>query len=84
MQLETDSVNVMKKGRLFQTNKGNSLYIKLAQSYKKTVEIVTRNNYTQNVCKAILICDKLLRNLKTSKSIGLMLLVLYNNVIKSS
>ena len=48
------------------------------------MKIATRNNNTQNVRKAILVCNKLLRNLKTWKSIGLMLLVIYNDVIKSS
>ena len=74
----------MKKGRLFQRNKGNSIYINLGQSYQKTMKIMTRKNNTQNVCKAILVCDKDLRNLKTWKSIGLMLLVVYNDAIKSS
>ena len=48
------------------------------------MKIATWNNNTQNVHKAILVCNKLLRNLKTWKSIGLMLLVIYNDVIKSS
>ena len=74
----------MKKGRLFQRNKGNSIYINLGQSYQKTMKIMTRKNNTQNVRKAILVCDKDLRNLKTWKSIGLMLLVVYNDAIKSS
>ena len=74
----------MKKGRLFQRNKGNSIYINLGQSYQKTMKIMTRNNNTQNVRKAILVCDKDFRNLKTWKSIGLMLLVVYNDAIKSS
>ena len=74
----------MKKGRLFQRNKGNSIYINLGQSYQKTMKIMTRNNNTQNVRKAIMVCDKVLRNLKTWKSIGLMLLVVYNDAIKSS
>ena len=83
-RFETDSVNVMKKGRFFQRNNRNSIYINLPQLYQKTKKIVTRNNNTQNVRKDILVCDKLLRNLKTWKSIGLMVLVVYNNVIKSS
>ena len=74
----------MKKGRLFQRNKGNSIYINLGQSYQKTMKIMTRNNNTRNVRKAIMVCDKVLRNLKTWKSIGLMLLVIYNDAIKSS
>ena len=74
----------MKKGRLFQRNKGNSIYINLGQSYQKTMKIMTRNNNTRNVRKAIMVCDKVLRNLKTWKSIGLMLLVVYNDAIKSS
>ena len=53
-RFETDSVNVMKKGRLFQRNKLNSIYINLAQSYQKTMKIVTRNNNTQNVRKSLL------------------------------
>ena len=48
------------------------------------MKIMTRKNNTQNVRKAILVCDKDLRNLKTWKSIGLMLLVVYNDAIKSS
>ena len=48
------------------------------------MKIVTANNNTQNVRKDILVCDKLSRDLQTWKSIGLMLLVIYNNVIKSS
>ena len=80
-RFETDSVNVMKKGRLFQRNKLNSIYINLARSYQKTMKIVTRNNNTQNVRKATLVCEKLLRNLNTWKSIELMLFVVYNNVI---
>ena len=80
-RFETDSVNVMKKGRLFQRNKLNSIYINLAQSYQKTMKIVTRSNNTQNVRKATLVCEKLLRNLNTWKSIELMLFVVYNNVI---
>ena len=74
----------MKKGRLFQRNKGNSIYINLGQSYQKTMKIMTRNNNTRNVRKAIMVCDKVLRNLKTWKSIDLMLLVVYNDAIKSS
>ena len=83
-RFETDSVNVMKKDCLFQRNKGNLVYINLAQSYQKTMKIVTRINNALSVCKNILVCDKLLRNLKTWKNIRLMLLVVYNNVIKSS
>ena len=45
---------------------------------------MTRNNNTRNVRKAIMVCDKVLRNLKTWKSIDLMLLVVYNDAIKSS
>ena len=41
-------------------------------------------NNAQNVREAMLVCDKLLRNLKTWESIGLMLLAVYNIVIKSS
>ena len=40
-----------KKGRLFQRNKGNFNIYNLAQSYQKTMEIVTRNINTQNVRK---------------------------------
>ena len=75
---------MMKKGRFFQRSKGNSIYINLAQPYQKTLKIVTRNNNTLDVRKALLVCDKLLKNLKIWTNIGLMLLVVYDNVIKSS
>ena len=45
--------------------------------YQKTMKIVARNNNIQNVR------DKFLKNLVTWKSIELMLLVIYNDVIKS-
>ena len=51
---ETDSANVIKNRCLAakkQTNFGISIYISLAQSIKKTIKIVIRNNDTQNVRK---------------------------------
>ena len=60
------------------------MYINLAQSYQKTMKIVTRNNNTRDVRKALLVCDKPLKNLKIWTNIGLMLLVVYDNVIKCS
>ena len=83
-RFETDSINVMKKTTCSKETNAISIFIDLAQSYQKTMKIVTRNKNKQGVCKAILVCDKFLRNMKTSKCIGLMLLVIYNNVIKSS
>ena len=83
-RFETDSGNVMKIGHLFQRNKGNfNIYINLTQLCQKTMKTVTSNNNTQNVHKAILVCDKLLRNLKTWKRIGLIIWA-KNTIIKSS
>ena len=82
--LKIDSVNVMKRGTCSKVTKGFSIFINLAQSYQKTIKIATKNNNTQNGCKAMLVCDKLLINLKTWKSVGLMLLVIDNNVINLS
>ena len=49
---EKDSVNVMKSWPLVAKNhKEISVYINLTQSHQKTMEIVTRNNNTQNVRK---------------------------------
>ena len=79
-----DSVNVMKRGTCSKVTKEFSIFINLAQSYQKTMKIATKNNNTQNGCKAMLVCDKLLINLKTWKSVGLMLLVIDNNVINLS
>ena len=81
-RFETDSANVMKKGCSKET-KEISIYINLTQLYQKTMKTVTRNNNTQNVHKATLVCDKLLRNLKTWKSIGLIIWA-KNTIIKSS
>ena len=78
----SDLVKVNEKSPLFPKNQRK--FHNLAQSYKKTMKFVTANNNTQNIRKDILVCDKLLRDLQTWKSIGLMLLVIYDNVIKSS
>ena len=78
----SDLVKVNEKSPLFPKNQRK--FHNLAQSYKKTMKFVTANNNTQNIRKGILVCDKLLRDLQTWKSIGLMLLVIYDNVIKSS
>ena len=74
----------MKKGHLFQRNKENSININWLSHIRKPWKIVTSSNNSQSVRKAKLVCDILLRNLKTWKSIEIMLLVVYNNVLKSS
>ena len=74
----------MKKGHLFQRNKENSININWLSHIRKPWKIVTSSNNSQSVRKAELVCDILLRNLKTWKSIEIMLLVVYNNVLKSS
>ena len=51
-RFEADSVNVMKNRPLAaKKQKEILIYINLAQSYQKTMEIVARNNKTQNVRK---------------------------------
>ena len=48
-RFETDSVSVIKNRPLVGKTKEIAIFIILAQSYQKTMEIVTRNNNTQNV-----------------------------------
>ena len=55
----------------------------LGSVYQKTMQIVTRNNNTQIAHKPYWFVT-LLRNLMTWKSNELMLLVIYNDVTKSS
>ena len=54
----------------------------LGSVYQKTKQIVTRNNNTQIARKPYWFVT-LLRNLMTWKIIGLMLIVIYNDVTKS-
>ena len=53
-----DSVNVRKKATCSKETMEISIYINLALSYQKTMKTVTRNNNTQNVREAMLVCDK--------------------------
>ena len=69
-RFETDSINVMKKRPL------------VAKKQKKFQYILAWLSLSENHENCHY--EQLLRNLITWKSIGLMLLVIYNDVIKSS
>ena len=83
-RFERNSVNLMKNRLLVAKNTRKFQCILTCSRH-----IVNHGNLHQeqqhsNRLLAILVCDKLLRNMMNWKSIGLILMLIYNDVIKSS
>ena len=80
-RFETDSGNVMKNTPLVAKKQRKSQYILAWLSPSENLENYHQEQQHSKRSQAILVCDKVLRNLVIWKSIGLMLLVIYNDVI---
>ena len=80
-RFETDSGNVMKNAPLVAKKQRKSQYILAWLSPSENLENYHQEQQHSKRSQAILVCDKVLRNLVIWKSIGLMLLVIYNDVI---
>ena len=83
-RFETESVNVMKYMSLVAKKQRKFQYISLAQSIRQPWELSLGTTTLKSFVSHTGLWETLERNLMTWKSIGLMLLVIYNDVIKSS
>ena len=83
-RFQIDSVNMMKNRPLAAKKQRKFQYILACLSLSENHENCHYEQQHSKRSQTILVCYKLLRNLTTWKSIGLMLLPIYNNVIKSS
>ena len=83
-RFETESVNVMKYMSLVAKKQRKFQYISLAQSIRQPWELSLGTTTLKSFVSHAGLWETLERNLMTWKSIGLMLLVIYNDVIKSS
>ena len=81
---ETESPNVMKYMSLVAKKERKFQYISLAQSVRQPWELSLGTTTLKSFVSHTGLWETLERNLMTWKSIGLMLLVIYNDVIKSS
>ena len=81
---ETESVNVMKYMSLVAKKQRKSQYISLAQSIRQPWELLLETATLKSFVSHTSLWETLERDLMTWKSIGLMLLVICNDVIKSS
>ena len=80
----TESLNVMKNRPLVAKKQRKFQYILAWLSLSENLENCCQEQQHSNRLQGIVVCDKLLRNLMTWVSIGLMLLVIHSHVIKSS
>ena len=83
-RFETESANVMKYMSLVAKKQRKFQYISLAQSIRQPWELSLGTATLKSFVSHTGLWETLERNLMTWKSIGLMLLVIYNDVIKSS
>ena len=83
-RFETESVNVMKYMSLVAKKQRKFQYISLAQSIRQPWELSLGTTTLKSFVSHTGLWETLERNLMTWKSIGLMLLVICNDVIKSS
>ena len=83
-RFETDSVNVMKNRLLVAKKKREFQYVLAWLNLSENHENFHYEQQHSNRSLSILVCDKLLRNLMTWKSIGLMLLLIYDDATKYS
>ena len=83
-RFETESANVMKYMSLVAKKQRKFQYISLAQSIRQPWELSLGTTTLKSFVSHTGLWETLERNLMTWKSIGLMLLVIYNDVIKSS
>ena len=83
-RFETESANVMKYMSLVAKKQRKFQYISLAQSIRQPWEMSLGTTTLKSFVNDTVLWETLERNLMTWKSIGLMLLVICNDVIKSS
>ena len=83
-RFETESVNVIKYMSLVAKKQRKFQYISLAQSIRQPWELSLGTTTLKSFVSHAGLWETLERNLMTWKSIGLMLLVIYNDVIKFS
>ena len=83
-RFETESANVMKYMSLVTKKQKKFQYISLAQSIRQPWELSLGTTTLKSFISRTGLWEILERNLMTWKSIGLMLLVICNDVIKSS
>ena len=83
-RFETESVNVMKYMSLVAKKQRKFQYISLAQSIRQPWELSLGTTTLKSFVSHTGLWENLERNLMTWKSIGLTLLVICNDVIKSS
>ena len=83
-RFEIDSVNVMKNRLLVAKKQREFQYVLAWLNLSENHENFHYEQQHSNRSLAILVCDKLLRNLMTWKSIGLMLLLIYDDATKYS
>ena len=83
-RFETELVNVMKYMSLVAKKKRKFQYITLAQSIRQPWELLLGTTTLKSFVHHTGLWENLERNLITWKSIGLMLLVICNDIMKSS
>ena len=83
-RFETESANVMKYMSLVAKKQRKFQYISLAQSIRQPWEMSLGTTTLKSFISHTGLWETLERNLMTLKSIGLMLLLICNDVIKSS